>query len=220
MYVYCIINCAQCAEPPSNARPCVKRMTVGTRAAVLCPYRTHTLTHTPHPHPLCLQWTEAPIKVTMAPRQEAESVRRTAAGRKGKGKVCVCVCVAVVFAPFGHVVRPVRVLPLSVSLSPCTQCPYLPTPLLLPSLQSSSPGSTSDRGEGSYPEHDVNGPSTVPTDPPPFTLKQLRQAVPSHCFERDMMRSFGHMALDVVKVGTGGSGLCCAVLCGRLWLPT
>lgn len=32
---------------------------------------------------------------------------------------------------------------------------------------------------------------------PPFTLQNLREAIPSHCFERSALKSFAYLALDV-----------------------
>jgi hypothetical protein len=42
--------------------------------------------------------------------------------------------------------------------------------------------------------------------PPPFTLADLRAAVPAHCFERSALRSLGHVALDLALVGALGYG--------------
>ncbi|KAH6584584.1 hypothetical protein BASA50_009368 [Batrachochytrium salamandrivorans] len=36
--------------------------------------------------------------------------------------------------------------------------------------------------------------------PPPFTLKQVRDAIPAHCFERDTLRSFSYIVHDLVLV--------------------
>ena len=36
-----------------------------------------------------------------------------------------------------------------------------------------------------------------PTENPPFTLKQLKAAIPPHCFERSTLRSFSYVVLDV-----------------------
>lgn len=37
----------------------------------------------------------------------------------------------------------------------------------------------------------------APADTPPFTLGTLRRAIPAHCFERSMTRSFAYLAMDV-----------------------
>lgn len=37
---------------------------------------------------------------------------------------------------------------------------------------------------------------------PQFTLKELRNAIPAHCFERSMLKSFGYLGLDLVYVST------------------
>ena len=35
---------------------------------------------------------------------------------------------------------------------------------------------------------------------PPFTLQDLRDSIPKHCFERSALRSFAYLALDVAIV--------------------
>lgn len=35
---------------------------------------------------------------------------------------------------------------------------------------------------------------------PPFTLQDLRNAIPAHCWEKNTVRSFGYLALDVAIV--------------------
>lgn len=56
-----------------------------------------------------------------------------------------------------------------------------------------------------------------PISRPQFTLTELRNAIPSHCFERSMLKSFGYLALDLVIVS---SLLYCAyVLFEQQWLP-
>ncbi|KAJ6635132.1 Titin [Pseudolycoriella hygida] len=42
---------------------------------------------------------------------------------------------------------------------------------------------------------------------PPFTLSELKNAIPPHCFERSMIKSFGYLALDFLIVA---SLACCA----------
>jgi omega-3 fatty acid desaturase (delta-15 desaturase) len=34
-------------------------------------------------------------------------------------------------------------------------------------------------------------------NPPPFSLQDIRNAIPAHCFEKDVWRSFAYLALDV-----------------------
>lgn len=46
-----------------------------------------------------------------------------------------------------------------------------------------------------------------PLSPPKFTLTELKNAIPAHCFERSMIKSFGYLALDFVVIV---SLLCCA----------
>lgn len=45
----------------------------------------------------------------------------------------------------------------------------------------------------------------VPADVPPFTLADLRKAIPAHCWERNTLRSFSYLARDVF-------------ICGLLWV--
>ena len=42
----------------------------------------------------------------------------------------------------------------------------------------------------------------VPTAPPPFTLADIRRAVPSYCFERSLITSFGYVAYDLAIVAS------------------
>ena len=44
-------------------------------------------------------------------------------------------------------------------------------------------------------------PVPPPRDPPPFSVADVRGCIPPHCFERSLLRSFGHVAMDLVKVG-------------------
>ena len=39
-----------------------------------------------------------------------------------------------------------------------------------------------------------------PSDEPPFTLADIKKAVPSHCFKRCALRSFSYLLRDVVAV--------------------
>lgn len=43
-----------------------------------------------------------------------------------------------------------------------------------------------------------------PLPPPTLTIKQIRDAVPKHCFERSLARSVAHLALDILMVATLG----------------
>ena len=42
----------------------------------------------------------------------------------------------------------------------------------------------------------------VPTTPPPFTLADIRRAIPSYCFERSLITSFGYLAYDLAIVAS------------------
>lgn len=39
-----------------------------------------------------------------------------------------------------------------------------------------------------------------PISRPQFTLSELKTAIPAHCFERSMFKSFGYLALDIVII--------------------
>eukprot|EP00171_Calliarthron_tuberculosum_P006171 IDg6171t1 len=39
-----------------------------------------------------------------------------------------------------------------------------------------------------------------PVAPPTLTIKQIRDAVPKHCFERSLARSVAHLLLDLVMI--------------------
>lgn len=45
-------------------------------------------------------------------------------------------------------------------------------------------------------------PVPQPMARPQFTLADLRNAIPPHCFERSMVKSFGYLALDVVIISS------------------
>eukprot|EP00199_Chlamydomonas_sp_CCMP681_P001620 CAMPEP_0119106356 /NCGR_PEP_ID=MMETSP1180-20130426/4067_1 /TAXON_ID=3052 ORGANISM="Chlamydomonas cf sp, Strain CCMP681" /NCGR_SAMPLE_ID=MMETSP1180 /ASSEMBLY_ACC=CAM_ASM_000741 /LENGTH=364 /DNA_ID=CAMNT_0007091673 /DNA_START=27 /DNA_END=1121 /DNA_ORIENTATION=- len=38
----------------------------------------------------------------------------------------------------------------------------------------------------------------VPVTPPPFSLADVRRAIPAHCFKKSLSRSMGHLAMDVL----------------------
>lgn len=50
------------------------------------------------------------------------------------------------------------------------------------------------------PVHDPRLPGPFPEENPTFTLADLRRAIPPHCFERSYATSFGHLALDLIKL--------------------
>jgi omega-3 fatty acid desaturase (delta-15 desaturase) len=67
-----------------------------------------------------------------------------------------------------------------------------------------------------------SSPSTSPAqggralaNPPPFTLQDLRNAIPAHCFERSALRSFAFLALDVAVVAALAAGA--AALSATTW---
>lgn len=55
------------------------------------------------------------------------------------------------------------------------------------------------KAAGKIPEHDPKLPGPFPLDKPPFTLKEIRDAVPAHCFERSYLTSFSYLAADLLK---------------------
>ena len=38
-----------------------------------------------------------------------------------------------------------------------------------------------------------------PLAPPPFGVREIRAAIPAHCFKRDMVKGFYHVAVDLAK---------------------
>lgn len=36
--------------------------------------------------------------------------------------------------------------------------------------------------------------------PPPFTIKELRDAIPAHCFKRSLLRSFSYIVFDGILI--------------------
>ncbi|PWA38076.1 fatty acid desaturase [Artemisia annua] len=49
-------------------------------------------------------------------------------------------------------------------------------------------------------ESDVSAIKRAPTSKPPFTLADIRKAIPPHCFERSMIRSFSYLFRDLVAI--------------------
>jgi len=45
-------------------------------------------------------------------------------------------------------------------------------------------------------------PRNLCVDPPPFTLKTLRDAIPAHCFKRSLPTSLMHLASDLALVAS------------------
>lgn len=43
-------------------------------------------------------------------------------------------------------------------------------------------------------------PATRPPTSPPFTVGQLRRAIPAHCFERSLLRSSSYLIVDLVAI--------------------
>lgn len=49
-------------------------------------------------------------------------------------------------------------------------------------------------------EHVEGALTPQPIGRPKFTLTELRNAIPAHCFERSMIKSFGYLTLDIVII--------------------
>ncbi|KAL9240165.1 hypothetical protein vseg_014414 [Gypsophila vaccaria] len=43
-------------------------------------------------------------------------------------------------------------------------------------------------------------PQRAPTEKPPFTLSQLKRAIPPHCFKRSLLRSFSYVFFDLIAI--------------------
>ncbi|VAI60147.1 unnamed protein product [Triticum turgidum subsp. durum] len=52
-----------------------------------------------------------------------------------------------------------------------------------------------------------------PTDKPPFTLAQIKKAIPPHCFQRSVIKSFSYLVHDLVIVGA-------LLYVALVWIPT
>ncbi|KAI3514333.1 hypothetical protein L1887_12657 [Cichorium endivia] len=48
---------------------------------------------------------------------------------------------------------------------------------------------------------DTEGAKRAPTSKPPFTLADIKKAIPPHCFERSWIRSFSYLIYDITAVG-------------------
>lgn len=55
----------------------------------------------------------------------------------------------------------------------------------------------------SAPKQDSTGvPCRPPLAPPPFGVQQIREVIPKHCFKRNLIKSLGHVALDLIMAAT------------------
>lgn len=97
--------------------------------------------------------------------------------------------------------------PGAIIRAPCFQDPWPRRPALKPSSLPPAPTLwwcvCARAQDGSY---DL-------TAPPPFTLQDLRNAIPEHCWQKDTARSVGHLVLDVAIV----FGLAAAALTINQW---
>ncbi|OAY70689.1 Delta(12) oleic acid desaturase FAD2 [Ananas comosus] len=59
------------------------------------------------------------------------------------------------------------------------------------------------RGPGSGGAGDAAALRRSPTEKPPFTLGQIKKAIPAHCFQRSVLRSFSYVVHDLGCVLTG-----------------
>jgi len=51
---------------------------------------------------------------------------------------------------------------------------------------------------------DKRRPCNPPLAPPSFTLKTIKDAIPAHCFKRNLFNSLGYLAMDLIKIGVLG----------------
>lgn len=51
---------------------------------------------------------------------------------------------------------------------------------------------------------DPDRPANLPLDPPTFTLKTIRDAIPEHCFQRNLFTSLSHLASDLAIIAVFG----------------
>lgn len=63
---------------------------------------------------------------------------------------------------------------------------------------SASNASKKSRDEKSNSAPSTNDPHTF--EPPPFTIKELRDAIPAHCFERSLLKSSAYMVVDLIGI--------------------
>jgi len=51
---------------------------------------------------------------------------------------------------------------------------------------------------------DPDRPANLPLEPPKFTLKTIKDAIPSHCFERNLITSLSHLFSDLALIAVFG----------------
>lgn len=51
---------------------------------------------------------------------------------------------------------------------------------------------------------DKRRPANPPLAPPKFTLKTIKDAIPEHCFKRNLFKSLGYLATDLLKIAVFG----------------
>lgn len=100
-------------------------------------------------------------------------------------------------APKARVYMDGRLLPLF--LSPLPRMPPQQTPLIhFPAC----------RQQLQAPYGDIllrnDAPKSLPLAPPPFTLSDIKNAVPRHCFERSLSTSLFHLTIDLIQVAILG----------------
>jgi len=75
------------------------------------------------------------------------------------------------------------------------------TPAQVTQQQNDAPkeqnGTSQRRNVTSKPKETQISSDRVPSEPPPFTISQIRAAIPEHCFKRSYARSFGHLFVDL-----------------------
>ena len=53
---------------------------------------------------------------------------------------------------------------------------------------------------GASRKRDVAPPGAPPLDPPPFSIADVRRAIPAHFFERSAVLGFAHLARDLIAI--------------------
>lgn len=73
-------------------------------------------------------------------------------------------------------------------------------------------GAGGQRSQGAAPKNALTAceRARVPSDRPPFTLGDLRKAIPAHCWKRDTLKSFSYLLVDVL--------ICSALAYAATWI--
>jgi omega-6 fatty acid desaturase (delta-12 desaturase) len=66
---------------------------------------------------------------------------------------------------------------------------------------------------------DPDRPENLPLTPPSFTLKTIRDAIPEHCFKRNLLTSLGHLASDLSIIAALGTAAYFLLISPQSLLP-